>query len=355
MRPGEDCTQALQDQVRQALNAGAPLNICGGGSKTHLGRAAAGEVIEIAAHRGIVSYAPAELVLTARAGTPLREIEAVLAEHGQHLPFEPPHLGDNATLGGTIACGLSGPARFARGAARDYVLGVELINGAGEVVRFGGQVMKNVAGYDMSRLMVGAYGTLGLLLEISLKVLPLPECTQTRVKRMGSQQALALMAELGRQPLPLTGAVWEAGSLYLRFAGAEAAVTEAADHLGGEKLEADTAWWQDVREMSAHFFISERPLWRLSLPPASAPFAEAGETLIDWGGAQRWLKTQIEPEQVFAAATRAGGHATLYRDPRVSGQVQQPLSPELLALHQRIKQALDPQRVFNPGRLYAEI
>ncbi len=351
----QDLSQLLQERVRSAVSARTPLNLCGGGSKAHLGRVATGATLEVSGHSGVLGYEPAELVITARAGTRLRDIERLLSEQGQYLPFEPPHYGEAATLGGTIACGLSGPARFARGAVRDHVLGVKLINGEGEIVRFGGQVMKNVAGYDMSRLMVGAYGTLGLLLEVSLKVLPLPETSQTRVLRMGSQDAIQKMAALGRKALPLTGAAWEAGSLYLRFAGAAPAVNAAMREAGGERLEQDTQWWQELREQSLPFFRTDRRLWRLSLPPASSPFSEPGETLIDWGGAQRWLKSRVEPERIWSAASAAGGHATLYRDPQNRGQLMQPLAPPLLELHQRIKTALDPEGIFNPGRLYAEV
>lgn len=354
----QNCSKELQQKVQDAIARETAVEIRGSGSKLHLGSAISGERLDTRCHVGIVSYEPTELVVTARCGTPLKELEAVLAERGQMLPFEPPHLGPDATLGGAIACGLSGPARFAAGSVRDYVLGVRMVNGQGEIVRFGGQVMKNVAGYDMSRLMVGAFGTLGLLLDISLKVLPCPEQVISLVARKGSPAALEHMIKLSRLPLPLTGAAWDAGELHLRLSGSQAAVTEAQAFLGPEYTEADTAWWQDLREMRLPYFQSQRPLWRLALPPASAPFPMPGETLIDWAGAQRWLKSAADATQMFASAAAEGGHARLWPTAAMGNATAQQLpvlEPGLLRLHQRVKEALDPSGVFNPGRMYAEV
>lgn len=353
-----DESQELQARVRDAIEKKSPVEIRGGGSKLHLGHEIRGELLRTQGHAGIVSYEPTELVLTARSGTRLRDLEAALAEQGQMLPFEPPHLGPEATLGGAIACGLSGPGRFAYGSARDFVLGVRMLNGRGEIVRFGGQVMKNVAGYDLSRLMVGAYGTLGLLLDVSLKVLPVPDITRSMTLRTSSQEAIAVMTQLSRQAIPLTGAAWDAGLLHLRIAGSQAAINDAQNRLGEQYEPEETGWWNELREMRLPFFQSQRPLWRLSLPAASAPFALAGESLIDWAGAQRWFKSAAEGSRVFSEAEGAGGHARLWPTAAMGNATSvqlPPLAPGLLKLHQSVKRAMDPNGIFNPGRLYAEV
>jgi glycolate oxidase FAD binding subunit len=354
----DDQTEHLQQQVRRAAATVAPLAIRGGGTKTNFGRIATGASLEVGEHRGIAGYQPKELVITARAGTRLADLEAILAERGQMLPFEPPHFGEDATIGGTIACGLSGPARATAGAARDFVLGVRLLNGRGEVLRFGGEVMKNVAGYDISRLMAGALGTLGVLLEISLKVLPIPAATRTLALEADAASAIARMAQWAGTPLPISATCWEGGRLHVRLSGAAQGVAEAAARIGGEPLaEATaTALWRDrLREQGHEFFAGEGPLWRLSVPPAAPPIELPGKQLFEWGGAQRWLRSPASAESIRAAATAARGHATLFRGGDRSGAVFQPLAPPLLALHQRLKQAFDPAGILNPGRLYPNL
>ena len=541
----QDLTQALAERVAAAQAEGRPLRIQGGGTKTWLGRAVAGEPLAVGGHRGILSYEPTELVITARAGTPLAEIEAALAERGQWLAFEPPHLspaigladgsldigaivstrssasaGDNAnantnananananasanasadanldaggsayanaggmpgmaTLGGTIACGLSGPARPYAGAARDFVLGVRLINGKGEVLRFGGEVMKNVAGYDLSRLMAGAQGTLGVLLEVSLKVLPRPVAELTLIFELSPAEAIRRFNDWAGQPLPLSAACHDGERAYIRLAGNEAAVRAARLQLGGEVLDdrmlagmampgaaakdmtakdkagavaqgmtvkamagaatqemaeaaaahaptaevatrrgsesgmaadqeaeygarsADRDFWRGVRELRHPFFqAGSAPLWRLSLPPTAPLDPRLGSQFIDWGGAQRWVHSE---HPLWPVAQAAGGHASCYGlrfgrvaravsvaanldpslDPAVStadavnaeqaaravspgsgerepaaipeAEVFQPLPPALLALHRRLKAALDPRGILNPGRIYPEL
>jgi glycolate oxidase FAD binding subunit len=333
-------------QVQQALATRTPLCITGGGSKRFYGRPCTGEALELAGHRGIVAYEPAELVLTARAGTSLVEVEALLAANQQMFPFEPPSFSPHATLGGMVAAGLSGPRRPWGGAVRDAVLGVKLLNGRGEVLRLGGQVMKNVAGYDLSRLMTGALGTLGVMLEVSLKVLPRPAEERTLVFELDAAAAAARQIEWGRRPLPLSATLYHAGRLRVRLSGSSQGVRAAAAVLGGE--ETDSAIWADVREQRLAFFQAREPLWRISLPPA-AP-ALAGEILSEWGGALRWLVSTEPAESIRRRVVALGGHATCFRGP--VDQVFQPLSPPLLALHQRVKQALDPHGLFNPGRLY---
>lgn len=375
----QDLTRELAGQVTAAHDAGRSLRIQGGASKTWLGRAVAGEALAVAGHRGILSYEPTELVITARAGTPLTEIKAALAERGQWLAFEPPHFDARpapaggpgadagATLGGTIACGLSGPARPYAGAARDFVLGVRIINGRGEVLRFGGEVMKNVAGYDLSRLMVGAQGTLGVLLEVSLKVLPRPATELTLALDLTAGEAIDRFNRWAGQPLPLSAACHDGERAYVRVAGSEAAVLAAHARLGGEAVAAGADFWRGVRELRHAFFQQPAPLWRLSLPPTAPHDPGLGRQFIDWGGALRWVQGE-QPQ--WAVAQAAGGHATYYgRGPAgqpgvqvggqagepPDGQVFQPLPPALLALHQRLKAALDPRGILNPGRLYPDL
>lgn len=345
----EDLISALRERIAAAHERGTPLAIRGGGTKAFLGHPVDGAFLDVSALTGIVDYQPGELVVTARAGTRLAELETVLAEQGQMLSFEPPHFGADATLGGTIAAGLSGPRRPWGGAARDLVLGTRVINGRGELLHFGGDVMKNVAGYDVSRLMAGAYGTLGVLVSISLKVLPRPAAETTLVQQLDATTAITRMNELAGKPWPLSGAYWEAGELYLRLSGAERAVDAARDAIGGD-VDDDPDRWTRIRELQTPLTAGAEPLWRLSVPPA-APLADLpGDQALDWGGAQRWLVSDADPAPVRDAAEKAGGHATLFRgdhDARFH-----PLPDAMRKLHQRVKQSLDPAGILNPGRLY---
>lgn len=350
MRHDHDASVALLEQVNQALNERTPLRIQGGNSKAMLGRRVQGEILDTRVHRGIVSYDPTELVLSARAGTPLAEIEAALQAQGQMLPFEPPHLGPEATLGGMVAAGLSGPRRPWAGSTRDYVLGTRVITGHGKLLRFGGEVMKNVAGYDLSRLMAGSFGCLGLLVEVSLKVLPKPRACQSLRLPMDARQALGELAEWGQQPIPISAACHDGEALHLRLEGGEGSVASAVDRLGGETL--DSHYWTDLREQRLDFFAGDEPLWRLSLPNDTPLLNLPGRQLLDWGGAQLWLKSDAPAATIRAAAAGAGGHATLFRqDPAPF----QPLAEPLLRYHRNLKQQLDPQGIFNPGRLYADV
>lgn len=335
-----DMAKNLAEQVRIAAVEQTLLAITGGASRCMPDEKL--KRLEVCAHRGIVEYEPRELVVTARAGTPLAEIEAELAGAGQMLAFEPPRFAETSTLGGAIASGLSGPRRPYAGAARDFVLGCCIINGHGEVLRFGGQVMKNVAGYDASRLMVGAWGTLGVLLDVSLKVLPQPQASLTVVREYPLDQALLRMRELAGKPLPLDASCHCDGKLYLRLSGSAAAVEAARRKLGGEVLEDAAVFWQKLRDRQLPFFDDTQTLWRLSLPAAYASLVTEGTWLIEWGGAQRWLKTQADAEQVRQLAERAGGHAT-------QGNPFHALPDALLALHRKIKLAFDARGIFNPG------
>jgi len=359
-----DISQQLQDAVRSAAAEGRALHIRGGGSKAFYGRDAdrAGEPLDLSGHRGIISYTATELVISARCGTPLAELEAALAERDQVLPFEPPHFdadaSTTATVGGALACGLSGPRRPWGGALRDHVLGTRLLNGRGEPLRFGGEVIKNVAGYDVSRLLTGSLGVLGAVLEVSFKVLPAAAREVTLAQPCDAAEALRRAARWSRQPLPLSGIAWDDGQLRLRLAGAAAGVTAAVAQLraadGGEEV--DGNWWQALREQQLAFFAGEAPLWRLSLPPASAPLDQLpGDWLLDWGGAQRWLRSEAPAESIRAAAAALGGHATLFRGGERSGEVFHPLDPVKARLHRSIKAAFDPKGIFNPGKLYADL
>ncbi|NJD05879.1 MAG: glycolate oxidase subunit GlcE [Methylococcaceae bacterium] len=355
MDHGNDDTENLLTAVRAAIALRQPLSIQGGGSKGFYGNAGSGAPLDVTGHRGIVAYEPTELVLTARAGTRLTAIEQILADHGQMLSFEPPHFGPSATLGGTVACGLSGPRRPFSGSVRDAVLGLKLINGHGELLHMGGQVIKNVAGFDVARLLTGALGSLGVILEVSIKVLPRPETEATLRLAADPPAALRHMQALQRLPWPLSGLAYQGGHFWLRLAGAEQAVSAAAKRLGGDCPEDQEGFWNSLKEQRLAFFGGQEPLWRLSLPPAHPHLSAWDDTVIDWGGGLRWIKCPDPADQLFNLARQAGGHACRFRGGNRAEPCFQPLPPPLLALHQRLKQAFDPLRIFNRGRLRPEI
>lgn len=346
-----DNSRVLLEQVNQALHSGTALRIQGANSKMFLGRAVAGEVLDTRNHRGIVSYDPTELVITARCGTPLAQLTHVLEQARQMLPCEPPAYA-GATVGGMIASGLSGPRRPWAGSVRDYVLGTRVITGHGKHLRFGGEVMKNVAGYDLSRLMAGSYGSLGVITEVSLKVLPKPRQCLSISLQMSSERALLRLAEWGQQPLPISAACHDGQRLHLRLEGGEGSVAAARERLGGELL--DGAFWADLNAQRLDFFAAGSPLWRLSLPNNTPALALPGQQLIDWGGAQRWLKSDAEASWIRAVVAEVGVHATCYSHGLVDSPFQ-PLPAALLRYQRSLKYQLDPQGIFNPGRLYAEL
>ncbi|MCD6705793.1 MAG: glycolate oxidase subunit GlcE [Thiobacillus sp.] len=344
---------ATIERIRAAHANRTPLILQGGGSKTFYGNADEGEVLNTRVLTGVVDYQPKELVLTARAGTPLAEIEALLDEQNQMLAFEPPHFDGAATLGGCIAAGLSGPRRPYAGAARDFVLGVRLIDGTGQPLRFGGQVIKNVAGYEVSRLMVGALGTLGLLTEVSLKVLPRPKAETTLQYELDEAAALLKINQWAGQPLPLSATSWHAGLLTLRLSGAASAVQAAQAKLGGETLKDAAAFWQRLRDQATPFF-DKRPLWRLAVKSTTPPLQLGDAQWIEWGGAVRWLASDLPAATLREAARTAGGHATLFRGNAPVDGVFAPLAPALATLHRNLKQRFDPEGIFNRGRLYPD-
>jgi glycolate oxidase FAD binding subunit len=356
--------EALVSQVHAAAAAGQPLRIRGGGTKDFYGERhdPALPVLDVTPLAGISSYEPSELVVTVRAGTPLAQLEQALAGQGQCLPFEPPRFAPGGTVGGMVAAGLAGPARSSVGGVRDYVLGATLLDGRGQVLSFGGQVMKNVAGYDVSRVLAGSLGVLGVICEVSLKVLPLPAATATIRFEWDQARALRQLNSWGGQPWPIAASAWWEGMLVVRLAGAAAAVQTAVDKLGGEPVEPGLAasFWQGLRDHADEFFVGAHravaggaTLWRLSLPQTAPPLALSGELLVEWGGAQRWLCTSAPAAAVREAAGALGGHATRFRGGDPATGVFAPLSPPLARIQRELKKAFDPQGLFNPGRLVA--
>lgn len=373
MTTHDTALQILIDRIQTAQAAGAQLCLRGGGSKDFYGEVPQGEVLDTRVLEGISSYEPTELVVTARCGTRLAELEQVLAEKGQCLAFEPPHFvhepggASQATVGGMVAAGLAGPARAAVGGVRDFVLGATVVNGRGEVLSFGGQVMKNVAGYDVSRLLAGSLGTLGLIAEVSLKVLPIAPATATVRFEMDEASALRQLNLWGGQPLPINASAWWDGNLVLRLRGALAAVQAALAGMkrqGGQAVEPEqgSAFWAGLRDHRDDFFVraqqrvladANAALWRLSLPQTAPPLGLKGELLIEWGGGQRWLLSSEAAATVRDAAVQAGGHATLFRGQDKSAGVFAPLQSPLDQIHRDLKKSFDPTGLFNPGRLYS--
>jgi glycolate oxidase FAD binding subunit len=354
----DTAVSAVEERIRAAAADRRPLRLRGGGTKDFYGEALVGEPLDLRALGGIVAYAPGELVVTARAGTPLAELEAELAAHGQMLAFEPPHHGPGATLGGVIAAGFSGPRRPHAGAARDFVLGVRVVDGTGTSLAFGGQVIKNVAGFDVSRLMTGALGTLGALTEISLKCLPRPQLETTRVVECDGADALRLMNAWGARPLPVSATCHHAGRLSVRLSGAAPAIASAAPIIGGAEVDGGD-FWRALRHQGLDYFAAagagDAALWRLSVR-STAPWTPwPADTLVEWGGALRWLvvREPVAPASIRAWAAEHGGHATLYRAADKSAGVFQPLPEPVAALHRRLKQVFDPHGILNRGRMYA--
>ena len=368
-------------RVRDAAAAGTPLRIRGGGSKDFYGQALNGDILDMSSYAGVISYEPSELVVTVRGGTRLAELEALLASQGQCLPFEPPHFGPHATVGGMVASGLNGPARASSGAVRDYLLGVVLLNGKGEQLTFGGQVMKNVAGYDVSRLMAASLGTLGVLLEVSLKVLPLAPAEATLMCSLPQQPALNLLNRWGGQPLPLNASFWVHDDssapaqdlLFVRLRGAIAAVEAACPRMiadvqsaGGQAMQMDNAQasrdWTSCREQTLPFFAQppsgDACLWRLCVPQTTPAMDLPYAQLIEWHGGLRWLWAPASAAtQLRQVAHQAGGHATLFRrSAQTPGDlpVFTPLSPVQSRIQRALKKQFDPAGVFNPGRMSAD-
>ena len=352
---------ALSERLRSAATRGEALQVRGGGTKAFHARVLEGTPLDVSGFSGIVSYEPSELVITARAGTPLAELEAVLAEAGQMLACEPPRFGPGTTLGGCVAAGLSGPRRASAGSLRDFVLGVRLLDGQGQDLHFGGQVMKNVAGFDVARLMAGSWGTLGVLLEVSLKVLPRPETELTLQFPMGEDEAITRMNQLAGQPQPVSATCYADGVLSLRLSGSLRGVAAARARLGGEMLAAGDDFWRSVRDQQLPVFQGT-PLWRLSVRSTAPPLDLPGPGVLEWQGSLRWLRSDAPPDRIRACARAAGGHAVLFRPATTAGTLAAPaappplvaLDPVLLALHQRLKAVFDPAGILSRHRLHPD-
>jgi glycolate oxidase FAD binding subunit len=350
----DEIVARFTESIRAAGAARKAVRICGGGSKDFYGGELRGDILDTRPYSGIIDYDPTELVLTARCGTPLSEIENAMQSKGQMLGFEPPHFGAEATLGGCLATGFSGPRRAFAGAARDFVLGIRLLDGKANDLHFGGRVMKNVAGYDLSRLCVGALGTLGVLLEASVKTLPLPRAETTLRFDMTQAQAIERMNAWAGKALPVSATCHIAGHLFVRLSGASPAVDAARSRLGGEVVDEAQRFWKGLREHELDFFRSAPELWRLSMLPTAPPLDLPGIHVLEWNGALRWVAAEVGANAVREAASRAGGHATLFRGDATIGSPFHPLSPSLHALHKRLKAVFDPHDILNPGRLYSD-
>ena len=358
----------FKDQILNAVSEQKKINIVGGNSKNWYGDQASGEVLNTLGYKGILDYQPEELVITVCAGTSLREVESALDAKNQYFPFEPPHFDDHATIGGMVAAGLAGPGRGQYGGLRDYVLGTKIMDGKGDVLSFGGKVMKNVAGYDVSRLIPGSLGTLSLLLEVSIKVLPKPTRTETLKFQMNAKDAIFYMNSWASQPLPLSASAWlgdsNHGDLWIRLSGAnagvQAAILKLQQGLPSEIMDTSVAsqFWESLREQSHSFFSdSSEPLWRIAVNPLSEPVIKGGKVLMEWNGGQRWFKGKVNPEEVREIAKQGQGHATLFKYPNShQGSVftslsENPLTSALEKVQQRVRQTFDPNRVFQTGRM----
>lgn len=354
--------QAILDHLTETVTEAAAnkraLYIKGGGSKEFYGNPQALQYarLDTTAYQGIIDYEPSELVITARAGTRLTELEEILYRNGQMLAFEPPHFNESTTLGGCIAAGLSGPRRAYTGATRDYVLGIRLLDGQGRILSFGGRVMKNVAGYDVSRLMTGAMGTLGVLTDVSLKVLPRPAVERTLRFRISLLQALEIMRRCAIEPLPVSATCFFDDHLYIRLSGTESALRTTRLRLGGDEVREEKNFWESIRNHTHPFFRTSKTLWRLSIKSTTPPLPLAGKQLIEWGGALRWLAMDEDADtaEIRTCAADAGGHATLFYGNKTAVSTFHPLSPALLKIHQRLKKQFDPAGILNPQRMYTE-
>ncbi len=348
--PDNNLEIELQERVSHALASGTALAITGGGSKSFYGQPIAGEPLELGLHTGIIDYDPAELVITLRAGCKLADVEALLAENRQMLGFEPLHLGENSTIGGAVASGLAGPRRAWAGGVREFILGVKILSGRGEIMNFGGRVIKNVAGFDVSRLMVGALGTLGVILEISLRLIPCFETEQTLgFEHRSSHEHTSWINALSSKPIPLSASLWHAGRSSIRLSGSQQGVASAAQQLGGE-VEQDI--WPGLRQQTHDFFTAEGTILRLSLPQTCEQFLSEEIELIEWGGAQRWMRGGPDLQALRQEVEKLNGSLCVYRGAGVDTEIFQPLNKPMMALNRSLKSSFDPAAILNPGRLF---
>lgn len=347
-----DLTQELCNSIKAAYSSEQALFIHGGSSKSFYGNNKIGEPLNLANNKGVVEYEPSELFITARNGTLLSEIESILDADNQMLPFEPPHFSSSATLGGAVACGLPGPRRPYYGSIRDCILGTHIINGKGEHLKFGGKVIKNVAGYDVSRLMSGALGTLGAITQVSIKVLPKPQCEITLAIECSEQDALLKMNSWTQTQFPITATYFERDILHIRIAGLEKTTTKIHNQIGGEIIHASEEFWISVKEQQCDFFQTSQYLWRCVVPHNSPALPIQGDTCIEWNGGLRWIKTD-DLDHVISACSSIRGYATLFKAQSKPKDFLSPLSPSLKNLHINLKVAFDPKRILNPGHMYS--
>ncbi len=349
-----DCKDEIASKIMDAFHNKKSLQIYAGNTKYFYGREIKAEPLSIAQHTGITEYEPSELYITARSGTPLAEIEQTIANHNQILPCEPPYFGAKATLGGMVASGLSGCRRVSAGSVRDCVLGTVILNGKGEQLRFGGKVMKNVAGYDLSRLMCGALGTLGVLMSISVRLLPKPESEQTIVLTLDSNTAIKKMNQWANTPMPISATFYDGNDLYIRLSSSFSAIDACKKEIGGESLDQSDLFWTEIKEHSHKFFVSDKPIWRLSVPPNTETMNLSGECVFEWNGALRWYRSDADEKTIRSAANRVGGHANLFRG-NTTEYIFHPLPEASMTIHKNLKHVLDPAGILNPGRMFAEL
>ncbi len=354
-----DLTQEICSQVNDAFQQNKKLKICAGNSKHFYGKTIEAETLSIAEHSGIIEYEPSELYITARSGTTLKEIESILHAENQMIPCEPPHFGANATLGGMVASGLSGPRRATAGALRDCILGAEIINGKGEYLKFGGKVMKNVAGYDVSRLMCGAMGTLGVLMSITLRLVPKPEMEQTIVVTCNANNAIQKMNAWANTPMPISGNYYDGNALHIRLSGSSSAIRACTEKIVGERVESSEIFWSNVKEQATEFFLTDNPIWRISVPPTTSPLNIHSPYVMEWNGGLRWYAAAEDTDNIRDQTQQAGGHATLFRRASINDStfkdVFHPLPQTTFNLHKKLKQVFDPANILNPGKMYVGV
>jgi glycolate oxidase FAD binding subunit len=345
-----DIEAELATQIASVAATGGEIEIVAGGSKRFYGESFEALPVDVSGHSGVIDYDPAELVITLRAGCKLLEVETLLADHRQMFGFEPPCFGRDATIGGTVASGLAGPRRAFAGGTRDFVLGVKILDGRGEINHFGGRVIKNVAGFDVSRLMVGSLGTLGIILEVSIRVIPTYETEATLAfEHHGPGAHIRWINELGSEPYPISAALWVDGRSLLRLSGSTQGVAHAAQRLGGDPAD---FCWRDLKEQTFDFFDEEQPLTRVSVPPASDDWLGDLPQLIEWGGAQRWIRGEVDIASLRQQAADRGGSVCAFRRHGADIPVFHPLPPAMLKLQRNLKSSFDPAGIFNPGRIY---
>lgn len=349
-----DTQQDIASRIQDAYQQKQPLEIIAGNTKSFYGRKIDAVPFSTLQHTGITEYEPSELYISARSGTTLKEIEQTILNNNQILPFEPPYFGSSATLGGCVASGLSGPRRATSGAVRDCILGTEIINGKGEYLRFGGKVMKNVAGYDVSRMMCGALGTLGVLMSITIRLLPKPQSEQTLVFSMSPDDSILHMNKWANTPMPISASFYDEVNLYIRLSGSASSIDKCVKEIGGDLVNSSDIFWMDIKEQTHKFFLTELPLWRICVPPNSPTLNISGDCVMEWNGALRWYVTEQSESEIRAEVLRVNGHAMLFRGENTQ-QKFHPLTDAAMRIQTNLKQAFDPVGILNPGKMYAEL